>query len=55
VGIAEGAAQASADNSAATLALIQGGAQIAGTAFSDYSKIGSGGGNIAAGGGNGLF
>jgi hypothetical protein len=51
-GIAEGAAQASADTSAGTLALIQGGAQIAGQAFGDYNKgifnFGGGGG----GGGN---
>ena len=36
VGIAEGSAAASADTAAGTLALIQGGAQIAGQAFGDY-------------------
>jgi hypothetical protein len=55
VGIAEGSASASADSSAATLALIQGGAQIAGQAFGDYNRgafsgIGGGGGGGAPGG-----
>jgi hypothetical protein len=50
VGIAEGGAQASADQSAGTLALIQGGAQIAGDAFKAFSSFGAGG-NIAGGGG----
>ena len=36
VGIAEGGAQASADTAAGTLALIQGGSQIAGMAFKDF-------------------
>jgi hypothetical protein len=50
-GIAEGAAQASADNSAATLALIQGGAQVVGQAYGAYNKGlfsgGTSGGGIA--------
>ncbi len=41
VGVAEGNAQASADSAAGTLALIDGGASIAGQAFGDYYKIGS--------------
>jgi hypothetical protein len=38
VGIAEGSAAASADTSAGTLALLQGGAQVVGQAFGDYNK-----------------
>lgn len=55
--VAEGAAQASADNAAATLALIQGGTQIAGMALSDYEHFGTTSkppGNSDTGG-NGLF
>ena len=58
VGIAEGAAQAAADTAAGTLALIQGGAQIAGMAFRDYNSgigAGLGGTNPASTTGNGLF
>jgi hypothetical protein len=38
VGIAEGAAGASADSAAGTLALLQGGSQVVGQAFGDFNK-----------------
>ena len=51
VGIAEGAAGASADSAAGTLALLQGGSQVVGQAFGDFNKgMFSGLGSTPAGG-----